>query len=297
MSELSYRIFSGITLMITAVSVCCSSYIIRSWIKLKKRKVNDILSDYVAYMSIFDLLFMLFRGLYVTNPTFKWIFISEMPIIICKIMGACINSSAICMTTWNFTIAAFILLPIIRGKPMHKITKQKCNHFIFVSFTTFIVVLIPIINDGYGFTDNAASHYGLSKYECWIKEKADFISVYGPITLYVVFSILLLIYCICFKFKYHSSLNQLKSQLIWYTAVFVCVWGPSIINRYYNVFTNSSSYILTYIAMLSVHSVGFGNAAVWYHYMIPSNDENDDTGSNTTNILIENNTQLIVNEK
>eukprot|EP01084_Bolivina_argentea_P251507 421837_1 len=270
MTELAYRIVCGLGVVISIISVFSSAYILISWWKLKKLKKNDLLNDYVAYMSIFDLYSILLRGIYLTSPTFNGTFMSQAPTALCKILGFSHQLSVICMTTWNFIIAAFILLPLTVGKPMFKIIKHRCKHIIFLIFITFIFVLIPFINNGYGLTDNGASQYGLSKYECWISNNKDFISVYGPIAFYYVFSIGLLLWSVLCGFEHKEELLKLKSQLIWYTSIFVVVWTMPIINRFYGFFTNKTSYGLTYMTIISIHSVGFANAIVWYHYMKPS---------------------------
>eukprot|EP01084_Bolivina_argentea_P251504 421833_1 len=196
MSESSYRFVSGITVVISAISVLSSSYIIISWRRLAKLKQNDLLNDYVAFMSIFDLLLVLLRGIFVSNPAFKWTFISETSTMLCRFIGGFHQLSAICATTCNFVIAAFILLPTIKQTSMYRISTFRKCHFIFIAVITIIVVVIPIMNNGYGLTDNGASQYGLSKYECWISNNKDFISVYGPIAFYYVFSIGLLLWSV-----------------------------------------------------------------------------------------------------
>eukprot|EP01084_Bolivina_argentea_P251503 421832_1 len=280
MSELSYRIVSGIGLVVSFVSMCSSIYILTAWHRLKKLKQNDLLNNYVAYMSVFDLLQALYTGTYLSNPTFKLTFISDAPTKVCQILGGFLQFINICMTTWNFVIAAFILLPIIIGQSMFRIRKQKYLHFIFISVMAFVCVLVPAINDGYGLRDNAATVYGLSKYECWIVNERDVFCLYGPVTFYILFSIVLLVWSI-YKFGNNNALSPLLSKLMWYTAVFILFWLPEIVNRIYTSFSDSTSIPLMYLQMLTWNSYGWANAMVWYHYMKPVDVEPNEIDSHT----------------
>eukprot|EP01084_Bolivina_argentea_P025349 47121_1 len=244
------------------------------------------------YMSICDVIFIFIRTIGVTNPAFNWSFMSKTPIVLCKTLGICEQLFGTCSATWNVMIAACVLLPLLRGaNEFQTITqkKHKTMHIIFVVFITIVTVLIPVAGNAFGFTDNNASHYGLSKWECWIKKTQYFKSIMIPITAYVSFSILLLIYSLfIIYFNNTESLSRLRSQLIWYTVVFVCVWIPTPINRFYNETTNSSSFILTCCQMISLHSIGCANAAVWYHYYMKrlhlQSDISDHTGTYYTDI-------------
>eukprot|EP01084_Bolivina_argentea_P136216 239903_1 len=271
-SRLSYQIISGLTVVISLVSICSSIYIIVSWRRLRKLKQNDILHDYVAYMSVFDLLGISLRAVYLSNPTFDLTFIADAPTVLCKILGGILQFADMCMVTWNFMIVAFILLPIILGQPMHKIIRLKYVHFIFITVMVFVWVLIPAINDGYGLTDNVATQYGLSKFDCWIEQSADYFCLFVPVSFYLIFSILTFIWTMLCKFKGDETLSELQLQLIWYTAVFIITWTPPMITRTYGYFTDNTSLVLTYLQTISYHSIGWANAVVWYNYMKPLTD-------------------------
>eukprot|EP01084_Bolivina_argentea_P235418 396159_1 len=188
MSEESYQIVSIITVLVSLGSICSSLYIISSWRKLEIKQKNDLIHDYVMYMSICDLLFVLLRGIYLTNPAFKWTFMSNTPITLCEMLGGCLQLFAICSATWNFIISVGVLLPLFYGINIVQTIVKKQNKFIhcvIVALITLTIVLIPSVTNAFGFTDNNASHYGLSKYECWIKKKIYFSNILIPVTFYV----------------------------------------------------------------------------------------------------------------
>eukprot|EP01084_Bolivina_argentea_P299649 516524_1 len=284
MSEFSYRFICGTAVVFTVISVCASVYILLSWKKLKKMKQSDILNDYVAYMSVFDIVNLSQRAVYLSNPTFKWQFMSQASNKFCKILGGLLQFTGMCEITWNFIIAAFILLPIIIGQPMYKVVNRKILHFMFILVVTCITTLLPALNDGYGFTDNNDSHYGFSKYECWIENSNDFISLYAVYTFYILFSIILLVWSVLCRFSGDRSLALLRSQLIWYTVVFVCGGAPQIMNRIYAYFTDENSIALLYLGTISFSFIGFANALIWYHYMKPV-DSDIDAHANSQDLL------------
>eukprot|EP01084_Bolivina_argentea_P264206 447456_1 len=269
-NEISYRILYGISLIVSVVSFIGSSCIIWSWYQKKQtRQKNDILNDYVAYMSIADLIFIFEGIVFISNPTFKWQFVSEFPDLLCGIIGASYNFCAICTATWNFVIVTFLLLPMIRGHYQYEISKHKRYHFIFIFTICSICVILPFLtsNEGaYGLTDNGAEKYGLSKFQCFMINREDYICLYVFIIFYFIWSIVVLLYTI-YIYKKDKTIQKLTSRLFWYSVAFIFVWSGAIFDRFYSQITGEISFILICYHWFSNHCIGWCNALVWYSYI------------------------------
>eukprot|EP01084_Bolivina_argentea_P310669 537616_1 len=220
-----------------------------------------------------DLLLVFLRAMYVSNPAFKWTFMSKFPDWLCGLLGAILVFSAICTATWNFVIVTFILIPMGRGKPMYEIAEKRIWHIIFSWAIWIIVVIVPFLTPhggSYGLTENFAD-FGLSKYQCFFVNKNEAWCLYGPIICYFLYCIIILLYMVPI-FKKDNSIKQLTSRLIWYSVVFVFVWSGSVLDHMYRQFAGHLSVILVWYNWICIHCIGWTNAAVWYSYMKPNAD-------------------------
>eukprot|EP01083_Nonionella_stella_P035965 98113_1 len=284
-----YRAICGIAFVLSIFSCAGSTYIIYSWRKNKKLRNNDLLNNYVAYMSMADLFLVFTRGIYVSNPTFLWTFMSQVSYWPCLVLGAAHNYAYIATTTWNFVIVSFIFLPMLRGIPMYNIQKKNKYILIFVFVVCLISWILPFItvNEGsYGFTNNGEAQYGLSKFQCWLVDADDYLTLYIFVFIYFWWSIAVLLYAYC-KFRNVENMKQLTSRLFWYTVGFVFTWSGSMLNRFYRAFTGDIFFGFLMCQWITLHSAGIINGLVWYSYMNYKNSPPSPKGGQDLDVHVE----------
>eukprot|EP01084_Bolivina_argentea_P035881 66431_1 len=275
-SEISYRILYAVSFLAGFPSLLGSSYILHSWRKSKKKQnyTNDLLNNYVGYMSIADFLLVLLMMIYVSNPAFSLTFMSQLPHWVCGVLGGAFNIFAITTTTFNFVIATFVLVPMLKGVPMYTIKKRNIYILLFTFVICLLEFILPFItsNKGsYGLTENGADKYGLTKFQCWIANPDDFICLYVFTFFYYWWSAFVLLYWCCFH-RNDKSMKLLTSRLFGYTIAFVFVWSGPVLNRFYTIITGEISFGLLCYHWVTVQCVGWCNALVWYSYIKPNND-------------------------
>ena len=126
----------------------------------------------------------------------------------------------------------------------------------------FAASLPPIIGDTYGYVTNPNG----PEFECWIKNSSYQLCLYIPVSIYLLFSICLMIYCIYAGYK--KQLSTLHVRIICFTIVFVIVWIGPVIDRVYSVLqvhqtTPDIPQFIVWWHDIGLGSSGWTNALVW----------------------------------
>eukprot|EP01084_Bolivina_argentea_P213068 362013_1 len=268
MSRTAYRILSGMTCLMSLTSVIGSAYLCRSWFTKKRKNKQELLNEYIAYMSFAECIFAIYNIICYINPTMDWDLFILLPHGICVMVGVITQCLLLLTTTFNFALSAFIFLPIIRGTPMRTIERRRSIHLTFVFTVTFICTIAPLFGNHYGLANTSDDNYGLAPYECWITEtdKNYYLFLYLPATIYCTFALCLMVYAkLMVNAKYYQTLID---QLTWYTIAFIWVWCAAIAGRIYNAATNKGSpFWMLCLKEIGLSSMGTVKAFIWWNYL------------------------------
>eukprot|EP01084_Bolivina_argentea_P251043 420882_1 len=281
MSNSQYHIVAVFATVLSATSILGSSWIIRAACNRRRRDMryrieeyrrNYIVSDYVLYMSICDVCVHVMTLLYYSAVAAQssWIQnVGENLFPICWIFGFIYQFSLISSATWSFAIA-LNLWWLMQGAEIDELIPEEWNIFYGIKvkkhkvIITYFALLCSCIAFGdYGLTPNQDDIVG-GKYECWMKHTGYQMTLYGPVSIYIlvafgIFCKIILSKCQCLK-----SGNSIQNKLVLYTALFSFVWVWPCINRYWG-FSKTSSPHWGIVAMhhILLSSIGLGNFFIW----------------------------------
>eukprot|EP01084_Bolivina_argentea_P313663 543194_1 len=296
MSQTAYRVVSGTACILSLTSVIGSGYLLRTWYRKKDTEKNEdkLLDEYIAYMSLPELLFALLFFIFYTNPTMNWHWMSEIPSNICILLGAFNQFLCISTTTLNFGLSLFIFLPIINGTSIRIIEQRKFIHLILVFCISLVCTIIPFFGNHYGLCDDGANKYNLASYTCWINDKnaSYYLCLYLPAAIYVLFAFCLMIYS---RFMTNNEYYKtLIDQLTWYTIAFIFVWFAGILERIHNTIMGTTTpFWLLSTRIICEASIGTVRAIIWRRYLTKEEKQPHDINVNNdfNNILLINEDQ------
>ena len=205
------------------------------------------------------------------------------------VLEACIQQFfVVASPTWNFILAITLLRIMYFQVTLEKIEDTMWKNHVFVWTIALIATIIPFGFDGYGYVPNSNGAF----FQCWISKSKFQLCLYGPVIIYLLFSLCLMLYCVykgCrFDEKYNSAANnnvgltesplhtrrissspnkltRLNMQIVYFTIVFVLAWSGPVVNRMMTIIKPSES-VPDWIVWwhdIGITSIGLSNAAIW----------------------------------
>eukprot|EP00484_Ammonia_sp_Unknown_P029555 CAMPEP_0197038122 /NCGR_PEP_ID=MMETSP1384-20130603/15133_1 /TAXON_ID=29189 /ORGANISM="Ammonia sp." /LENGTH=416 /DNA_ID=CAMNT_0042468517 /DNA_START=250 /DNA_END=1500 /DNA_ORIENTATION=- len=145
---------------------------------------------------------------------------------------------------------------------------------IFAICISMVLTAIPFLDNSYGYVNNVSSSVH-DEFECWITGHYYQLCLYIPITLYILFALILTLYSVCkirqiAQVKANADFNQTKKALLirrlWsFTAIFVCTWIFPLTVRVWPLLITDKDppFWLLVLHHASLGCIGLGNSIVW----------------------------------
>ena len=264
--EKAYQIVFIIVFILTIISLFGSLYIVISYILrvYYHQKSREFIADYVWIMSLADIIFSLRIILTSSNVAINYNWQQNTSDGSCWFWGFMVQLSTAFSSSMSIIIAIGILLPTINYQSRHAIEKNRKYHILFVSGVVLISCIIPMTKYGFASIGNSPNLY---KIHCWISDTKYYLSLYLPITIYIISCFILLGYILYLRMKSQQNNNNGINQLILYTIVFIIEWLPAVFTRWHNVITKESAHITIVSCMWIGYSLkGIGNYLAWIWY-------------------------------
>eukprot|EP01084_Bolivina_argentea_P016086 30142_1 len=287
----TYQVTGVFTIILSLLSICGASWIIRKAYHKRKDKNNAdfIVNDYVFYMSICDLIASVQILFYWSSVAFDSEWIEAWPFGLCWISALIFQFVLISSATWSFFIAVnLVRLMAFKASPTDLKYESditicsipiKWNHIIVWSIS-IITSLIPVTD--YGFTPNAEEKEGFAQYECWIEDSWYQMCLYGLIFVYVGITICILSWILMSKIMSklinsdEEGHKNVQNRLAAYSLFFAIVWLFPLITRSHGLAGADTPVGLVVMHHLLLASVGFGNCIIWTCLPAEFDDDDDD---------------------
>eukprot|EP01084_Bolivina_argentea_P013895 26020_1 len=272
-SDHVYRVTGIITSILAILSICGALWlIITSYRKKKNDKENRdfLVNDYVFYMSIWDLLNSSIILLYWSAVGFDFSWHWENHQEVCKILGFIFQLSFVSGVTWSFFIVVnlFRLLAGATNDDLKSkiwLERGKCkimNNHVIVWTVAIILSLIPI------------THYGEANlqeklhYECWIHDKGFQMTLYIPLSVYLITTFYIFCWIGCRKCnlvpKGDTRAEPLQNKLFAFSVLFFSIYLFPTMARIWDFINNGNTPIVFVVLHhILVSCIGLGNFLVW----------------------------------